>query len=148
MSFYSEFTSKRRLVADRLLGPIHRVVGVDADEITRISGWLCFLGAGALLLEHFVWAAGFVLAALIFDTLDGTYARLQGKSGVQTDWAMDRFTEAILTASLAIASRETIVSWIFVVAFVVNIFLPTRRVPILPLRLALAMYCAYFGWRF
>lgn len=85
-------TDSRKRIADSLLPSIH----LQADDVTRIRGWMCFLAAITILYHNLSLAALLVFFALILDSMDGAVARKQGVDCPQTDRAMDIFTGFVL----------------------------------------------------
>ena len=93
MQIQSKFGACRRNLADSAFSGFHKVFSVDADEITRLSGWMCFLSAGAILFSRFDVAIALLIVGLLADAMDGAYARMQGKDNKQIDWAKYRKKE-------------------------------------------------------
>lgn len=145
MSMHTAFTSFRKKTADKLFTALYRVFPVDADEITRLSGWMGFIAALLILIKADIAAAIVIVIMILTDGIDGTYARLQNKNSPQTDWGMDRFTEAILVGAVFMRAPESLFSLAFAGLFILNNFLPFRFFPVLPLRHLVAIYLIYPG---
>ena len=88
-------TQFRKDLADALLPSIP----LQADDVTRIRGWVCFGTAIALLYRNLPFAIWLLFFALVLDSADGAVARWQGTDCPQTDRAMDIFTEFMLYAA-------------------------------------------------
>jgi phosphatidylglycerophosphate synthase len=88
-------TRGRKNLADALVPSIP----LQADDITRIRGWVCFATAIALLYRNLPFAFWSLFLALVLDSVDGAVARRQGVDCPQTDRAMDIFTEFMLYAA-------------------------------------------------
>jgi len=88
-------TQFRKNLADALLSSIP----LQADDVTRIRGWVCFGTAIALLYRNLPSAIWLLFLALVLDSADGAVARRQGVDCPQTDRAMDIFTEFMLYAA-------------------------------------------------
>ena len=88
-------TQFRKNLADALLPSIP----LQADDVTRIRGWVCFGTAIALLYRNLPSAIWLLFLALVLDSADGAVARRQGVDCPQTDRAMDIFTEFMLYAA-------------------------------------------------
>jgi phosphatidylglycerophosphate synthase len=88
-------TRWRKNLADVLVPSIP----LQADDVTRIRGWVCFLVAIALLYRNLPFAIWLLFFALVLDSADGAVARRQGVDCPQTDRAMDIFTEFMLYAA-------------------------------------------------
>lgn len=114
-------------------------VSMHADEATRLGMWLCFGASVALLLNALFWALMLLIGGLIFDVVDGAMARRQGLDRPEVDWAADRYTEFVIFSAL-IYRRPGPLSLGFFLLFLLNVFLPVKRIPVLPLRQALAVY--------
>jgi CDP-diacylglycerol---glycerol-3-phosphate 3-phosphatidyltransferase len=97
----------RRQFSSRLAPPLARLLsktGLTPNAVT-VTGFIMALGAAALIVTGHNLAAGIVvLAAAIFDMLDGALARLTGKTtrfGAVLDSTLDRLSEAALLLALA-----------------------------------------------
>jgi phosphatidylglycerophosphate synthase len=88
-------TRGRKNLADALVPSIP----LEADDLTRIRGWVCFATAIALLYRNLPFAFWLLFFALVLDSADGAIARRQGVDCPQTDRAMDIFTEFMLYAA-------------------------------------------------
>jgi phosphatidylglycerophosphate synthase len=88
-------TRWRKNLADALVPSIP----LQADDVTRIRGWVCFGTAIALLYRNLPFAIWLLFFALVLDSADGAVARRQGVDCPQTDRAMDIFTEFMLYAA-------------------------------------------------
>lgn len=73
-------------------------------NVITITGFIIILGAGALVIFKYFLAAGIVvLAAGLFDMLDGALARATNKTtrfGAVLDSTLDRVSEAVLLVTL------------------------------------------------
>jgi phosphatidylglycerophosphate synthase len=88
-------TRGRKNLADALVPSIP----LEADDVTRLRGWVCFATAIALLYRNLPFAFWLLFFALVLDSADGAIARRQGVDCPQTDRAMDIFTELMLYAA-------------------------------------------------
>lgn len=101
-------TEAARKYARIFLEPIARFVswtGVSPNVIT-IIGFVLMVGVAVVLaLGHLVWGGVLITAAGLFDALDGTLARMMGRTsrfGAFLDSTLDRFSEAIIFLGLFI----------------------------------------------
>jgi CDP-diacylglycerol--glycerol-3-phosphate 3-phosphatidyltransferase len=104
----SKLNEFRRTIASYLTPATARFLsrtGITPNTVTVI-GFLITLGAAALILTGFQFAAGFVvLVAGFFDMLDGSLARITNqvtKFGGILDSTLDRLSEAALLVSLLV----------------------------------------------
>ncbi len=93
--------------------------GITPDVITWL-GFLVTVGAAALIIMGYPFAAGFVvLVAGFFDTLDGALARSTNRTsdfGAFLDSTLDRLSEAVLLLGiLVLYAREQSTAGILVV---------------------------------
>ena len=93
--------------------------GITPDVITWL-GFLVTVGAAALIITGYPFAAGFVvLVAGFFDTLDGALARSTNRTsdfGAFLDSTLDRLSEAVLLLGiLVLYAREQSIAGILVV---------------------------------
>src|SRR4030065_266059 len=104
----SKLDSARRIVSGHITPPIVSLLAktpLTPNSITWI-GFLLTVGAAALVVTGHLVAAGIVvLAAGLFDMLDGALARATGRVtrfGGILDSTLDRFCEALLLLSLLV----------------------------------------------
>ncbi|MEW5768085.1 MAG: CDP-alcohol phosphatidyltransferase family protein [bacterium] len=129
MTILDQLTRKRKNLADYLIPPLP----FQAKEATRVGGWLSLGCALALLGQKPLLAAFLLFLVLVFDGIDGVLARRAGENNAEIDWAADRFSEFMIGSAYLIYHP----GWggiIFLLLFVMNNFLPWRRIPVLPLR--------------
>jgi CDP-diacylglycerol---glycerol-3-phosphate 3-phosphatidyltransferase len=98
-----------RAFATRLLTPLATVLvrlGISPDIVTIVGTFgVCF---GALLFyprHQFFWGSFFIAVFAIFDTLDGTMARLSGRStkwGAYLDSTLDRVADSAIFGGLVL----------------------------------------------
>jgi len=98
-----------RAFATRLLTPLATVLvrlGISPDIVTIVGTFgVCF---GALLFyprHQFFWGSVFIAVFAIFDTLDGTMARLSGRStkwGAYLDSTLDRVADSAIFGGLVL----------------------------------------------
>jgi CDP-diacylglycerol--glycerol-3-phosphate 3-phosphatidyltransferase len=100
-------SDRLRQWSGQFLSPLVRLLarlGLTPNWIT--TGGLVFNAGVAVLLAkgYLAWGGGLMLLAGIFDTLDGSLARLTGQStsfGAFLDSTFDRYSEACVFAGLA-----------------------------------------------
>jgi CDP-diacylglycerol--glycerol-3-phosphate 3-phosphatidyltransferase len=90
------------------LEPIARFIsrtGLSPNVITVI-GFLLMIGVAVVLAwGHLFWGGLLIIAATLFDAVDGTLARMMGRTsrfGAFLDSTLDRFSEAIIFLGLFI----------------------------------------------
>jgi len=100
--------SPRKSLAALVAGPFVRLLArtnVTPNSLTVIS-FMGNVGAGALVVTGHLFAAGFVvLAASLFDILDGALARATNRVtrfGGVLDSTLDRLAEALVLIALAV----------------------------------------------
>lgn len=75
-------------------------------NVVTVSGFVLNIGVGIVLaLGHIRWGGVCIILAAIFDALDGTLARIVGRTsrfGAFLDSTMDRFSEAVIFLGLLI----------------------------------------------
>ncbi len=88
------------------LEPLARFIsrtGLSPNIITVI-GFLLMVGVAWVLAQgHFFWGGLLIIAAALFDAIDGTLARMMGRTsrfGAFLDSTLDRFSEAIIFLGL------------------------------------------------
>jgi CDP-diacylglycerol--glycerol-3-phosphate 3-phosphatidyltransferase len=98
-----------RATAVRLLTPLARVLvraGVSPDVVTAVGTLGVCAGALAFYPRGEFWVGTLVVTAFVFaDALDGTMARLSGRSsswGAFLDSVLDRFGDAAIFAGLVL----------------------------------------------
>ncbi|MDA1190463.1 MAG: hypothetical protein O3A46_02125 [Candidatus Poribacteria bacterium] len=137
MAIHEPLTEVRKTWADRVFGGW--TFPVSAAEVSRVSAWMCLFGAVARFQGSIGWAFGWLAAALVLDVFDGVVARQRGENSPEIDWAADRFGELVFVG--AVLARDPLwVGLTFAGGYVANVFLPIRRIPVLPLRHALGVY--------
>ena len=138
MPLRAALTGARKAAADHLCHGM-RFTSFTANEVTRLGAWLCLFAAVSRFQDRVGWTFGLLLAALILDIFDGVVARRRGESSPAADWAADRFGELVFVGALL--ARDPL--WIalpYTACYVANVFLPSRRLSVLPLRHALCLY--------
>jgi CDP-diacylglycerol--glycerol-3-phosphate 3-phosphatidyltransferase len=91
-----------------ILEPMARFVswtGVSPNIITVIGFVLTVGVAVVLALGHLFWGGILIMAAALFDAIDGTLARMIGRTsrfGAFLDSTLDRFSEAVIFLGLFI----------------------------------------------
>ena len=92
--------------AHKLAEPVGRLVGktgVSPNTLTIFGFCINFGVAWFVSQGHFVWGGILILAAGIFDLLDGAVARMTGrvtKFGALLDSTLDRYSEAVILFGL------------------------------------------------
>lgn len=75
-------------------------------NVVTVSGFVLNIGVGIVLaLGHIRWGGVCIILAAIFDALDGTLARIVGRTsrfGAFLDSTMDRFSEAVIFLGLLV----------------------------------------------
>lgn len=91
-----------------IVEPIARALawlGIPPNVVT-VTGFVLNIGVGIVLaLGHIRWGGVCIILAGIFDALDGTLARIVGRTsrfGAFLDSTMDRFSEAVIFLGLLI----------------------------------------------
>jgi CDP-diacylglycerol---glycerol-3-phosphate 3-phosphatidyltransferase len=102
----SKLDNTRKNIGGSIAGPVVRIIArtpLTPNTVTVI-GFIITLGAAALLYTGHLFAGGWVvIAAGLFDMLDGALARLTGKTtkfGAILDSTLDRVSEAVLLVGL------------------------------------------------
>jgi CDP-diacylglycerol--glycerol-3-phosphate 3-phosphatidyltransferase len=97
-----------RKYARLFLEPLARLIsrtGISPNVITVI-GFLLMIGVAIVLaLGYFFWGGILITAVAIFDAVDGTLARMMGRTsrfGAFLDSTLDRFSEAVIFLGLFI----------------------------------------------
>jgi len=90
------------------LEPLARFIsrtGISPNVIT-VTGFLLMAGVAFVLARgYLVWGGLLIIAAALFDAIDGTLARMMGRTsrfGAFLDSTLDRFSEAIIFLGLFI----------------------------------------------
>ncbi len=77
--------------------------GVSPNFIT-VTGFVLMMGVAVVLARgHFLWGGILITAVALFDGLDGTLARMMGRTsrfGAFLDSTLDRFSEAVIFLGL------------------------------------------------
>jgi len=143
---YNKFTKFRKESIDIIAAKIS-VSHVHPDYITFSSLIVSFFLSVSILLENptFVYIEILLLIVIILDALDGASARIRNISHPEKDIAADRFSELIIAAALI--NKNFPGSLIIFLLVIINIFLPYRFIPILPLRIFLLIYF-FILWKF
>ena len=137
MALHDALTQTRKSAMDRLFGGWR--FSFSSSEVTRVGAWLCLFAAIARFQNHVGWAFALLLAALILDIVDGVVARQRGENSPEIDWAADRYGELVFVGALF--ARDPLWAAIpYAACYIANVFLPTKRIPVLPLRHALGVY--------
>ena len=104
-SMFSEFVRKH---SRKFLEPMARFIswtGLSPNVITVI-GFVLTVGVAVVLgWGHLFWGGLLIIAAALFDAVDGTLARMMGRTsrfGAFLDSTLDRFSEAIIFLGLFI----------------------------------------------
>ena len=140
MAFRDALTQARKSGADRLFGGWR--FSFSGSEVTRVGAWLCLFAAIARFQDRVGWALALLLAALILDIFDGVVARQRGENNPEIDLAADRFGELVFVGALF--WRDSLwVALAYTTCYFANVFLPFKRVPVLPLRHALGVYFVF-----
>ena len=97
-----------RKYARVFLEPLARLIsrtGISPNVITVI-GFILMIGVAIVLaLGYFFWGGILITAVAIFDAVDGTLARMMGRTsrfGAFLDSTLDRFSEAVIFLGLFI----------------------------------------------
>jgi CDP-diacylglycerol--glycerol-3-phosphate 3-phosphatidyltransferase len=97
-----------RKYARLFLEPLARFIsrtGISPNVITVI-GFIMMIGVAVVVaMGHFVWGGILITAVAIFDAVDGTLARMMGRTsrfGAFLDSTLDRFSEAVIFLGLFI----------------------------------------------
>lgn len=121
-------TEAARKYSRIFLEPIARFVswtGVSPNFITLI-GFVLMIGVAVVLASGYLfWGGVLIMAAALFDALDGTLARMMGRTsrfGAFLDSTLDRFSEAIIFLGLFIhfTGRDQNLELILIYATVVG----------------------------
>jgi CDP-diacylglycerol--glycerol-3-phosphate 3-phosphatidyltransferase len=98
-----------RAFATRLLTPLATVLvklGISPDLVTIVGTFGVCFGALVFYPRHqFFWGSVFIAVFAIFDTLDGTMARLSGRStkwGAYLDSTLDRVADSAIFGGLVL----------------------------------------------
>ncbi len=98
-----------RAFATRLLTPLARLllkIGISPDIVTSVGTFGVCFGALAFYPRHeFFWGTVIVALFALFDTLDGTMARLSGnpsKWGAYLDSTLDRVADSAIFGGLVL----------------------------------------------
>jgi CDP-diacylglycerol--glycerol-3-phosphate 3-phosphatidyltransferase len=109
--------TSRKNLAEIITKPVISLLAKTplTPNIITIIGFVIILGAGALVIFKYFLAAGIVvLAAGLFDMLDGALARATGKTtrfGAVLDSTLDRVSEAVLLVTLlAVFAQDGLVT--------------------------------------
>jgi CDP-diacylglycerol--glycerol-3-phosphate 3-phosphatidyltransferase len=101
-------TSIRRDLADRITGPVVRILsksGITPNTLTLVNLALNIIAACFIALGYFVLGGVLVLVAGLFDLLDGALARFTKQTtsfGAILDSVADRISEAAVLCGLLI----------------------------------------------
>ena len=97
-----------RKYSRKFLEPLARLIsatGVSPNVVT-IIGFVLMVGVAIVLARgNLVLSGIFIIAAALFDAIDGTLARMMGRTsrfGAFLDSTLDRFSEAIIFLGLFI----------------------------------------------
>jgi CDP-diacylglycerol--glycerol-3-phosphate 3-phosphatidyltransferase len=96
------FSDIARKYSRILLEPIARFIsqtGLSPNVIT-IIGFVLMIGVAIVLAQGYFFLGGWlIIAAVLFDAVDGTLARMMGRTsrfGAFLDSTLDRFSEAVI----------------------------------------------------
>jgi phosphatidylglycerophosphate synthase len=136
---YKKFTAFRKNLMDSV-GKKLNLKSINPDYITVASLIVSFFLLFLLLLPKVSLLAveTLLLSIVLFDALDGAAARAQGINNPEKDVAADRFSELLITSALV--NRDYPYSLLLLFLTIVNIFLPYKFIPILPLRIVFIVY--------
>lgn len=121
-------TETARKYSRVFLEPLARFIswtGVSPNLITLI-GFVLMVGVAVVLAwGHLFWGGILIMAAALFDALDGTLARMMGRTsrfGAFLDSTLDRFSEAIIFLGLFVyfSGRDKNLELILIYATVVG----------------------------
>jgi len=102
------FSEAVRKYSRKFLEPLARFIsatGVSPNVITVTGTFLMVIVAFVLAKGYFVWGGILITAFALFDAIDGTLARMMGRTsrfGAFLDSTLDRFSEAIIYLGLFI----------------------------------------------
>lgn len=97
-----------RKYSHKFLEPLARFIsatGVSPNVVTVIGFFLMVGVAFVLAWGHFLWGGILITAFALFDAVDGTLARMMGRTsrfGAFLDSTLDRFSEAVIFLGLFI----------------------------------------------
>jgi phosphatidylglycerophosphate synthase len=143
--FYRNFTSYRKKLVDVIATKI-AIGSLNPDYITVSSLIVSFFLSLFLLLPNpsFLFIELLLASIVLFDALDGAAARVRGVNNPEKDISADRFSELLIIS--AIVSKDYPGGLPILFISLVNIFLPYKFIPILPLRILLFIYF-FILWR-
>ena len=97
-----------RKYARLFLEPLARFIsrtGISPNVIT-VTGFILMIGVAVVVaMGNFIWGGILITAVAIFDAVDGTLARMMGRTsrfGAFLDSTLDRFSEAVIFLGLFI----------------------------------------------
>jgi len=97
-----------RRFARIFLEPLARFIGWTgiSPNVITVIGFVLMIGVAMVLAGgHFVWGGILITGVALFDAVDGTLARMMGRSsrfGAFLDSTLDRFSEAVIFLGLFI----------------------------------------------
>ena len=97
-----------RRFARVFLEPLARFIGWTgiSPNVVTVIGFVLMIGVAMVLAGgHFIWGGILITAVALFDAVDGTLARMMGRSsrfGAFLDSTLDRFSEAVIFLGLFI----------------------------------------------
>jgi len=97
-----------RRFARIFLEPLARFIGWTgiSPNVVTVIGFVMMIGVAMVLAGgHFLWGGILITAVALFDAVDGTLARMMGRSsrfGAFLDSTLDRFSEAVIFLGLFI----------------------------------------------
>jgi len=97
-----------RKYARLFLEPLARFISRThiSPNVITVTGFILMIGVAIVLaMGHFVWGGILITAVAIFDAVDGTLARMMGRTsrfGAFLDSTLDRFSEAVIFLGLFI----------------------------------------------
>jgi CDP-diacylglycerol--glycerol-3-phosphate 3-phosphatidyltransferase len=97
-----------RRFARIFLEPLARFIGWTgiSPNVVTVIGFVLMIGVAMVLAGgHFIWGGILITAVALFDAVDGTLARMMGRSsrfGAFLDSTLDRFSEAVIFLGLFI----------------------------------------------
>jgi len=136
---YLTFTSYRKKLVDILANKI-AIGSVNPDYITISSLVVSFFLSLLLLLPHpsFLFIELLLVNILLLDALDGAAARARKINNPEKDVSADRFSELLITVTLV--TKDYPGGMLIFFISLINILLPYKFIPILPLRVFLVIY--------
>jgi len=142
---HRNFTRFRKRLVDTVANNMG-ISSLNPDYITIASLVISFFLSLFLLLPNpsFLPIELLLLNIIMFDALDGAAARARGVSNPEKDVAADRFSELLIASALV--TKDYPGGLLVFSISLMNLFLPYKFIPILPLRVLLLIYF-FVLWR-